>query len=67
MRTKLNVFAAFSAIEWESRLRPITALSTFSTNLLIIDPPLQAKMMAVWRSSVGSLLPKGFIMASTGN
>ena len=38
-------------------LRPITILSIWSRNLFILAQPLPPKMMSVWRSSAGSLLP----------
>ena len=33
----------------------------------ILAPPLPPKMMSVWRSNEGSLLPTGAIMVSMGN
>ena len=38
-----------------------------SRNLFILVPPLPPKVMSVWRSNAGSLLPTGAIMVSMGN
>ena len=41
---------------------------TFDTvKEFILAPPLPPKMMSVWRSNEGSLLPTGAIMVSMGN
>ena len=48
-------------------LRPITILLIQSRNLFTLAPPLPPKMMLVWRSNAGSLLPTGAIMVSMGN
>ena len=47
--------------------RPITILMRQSRNLFTLAPPLPPKMLSVWRSNVGSLLPTGPTMVSIGN